>query len=349
MNPNVPNTPQQDNDEVDLIRLLNYFKNGIKSFFRKIGKLFGLVILFILLLRKNWILVGILVVFGVVYGLFKKYQVSDSESQQYEFVLKGNSLSNMELYALGKEIKNNDTLSLSAGMKLAQGLSIKKMSIEPIVRDEDIINNYFEQIESNVFRGLMTDTLYYHAFDLKSHQSKMQEPDFALQKVNLTIKNGGKSVTKVQDELLGYLQNLPNVKREQNNRIKLLASYEHQIKRAVDNIDSLMVARTSANRNLTVAGNDQMMVNTANRTNVEKDLLEAYEMYAKKLYGIQNAKSTYENSYSVISSIHAVDESGALSNPLLRFPFIGFVLAALIVLVLQFNKYLNRYEKKNNI
>src|SRR5690554_7370770 len=102
-------TNQPKNEEIDLIQLLEYFKNGIKSVFKRIGKIIGLFIQIIILLKKNWILVVSFILLGALYGAVIKPLLSKKNSQQYEFVLKGNSLSNMELYSIAKEINNTSS------------------------------------------------------------------------------------------------------------------------------------------------------------------------------------------------------------------------------------------------
>jgi len=67
-------------EEVDLIRLLNYFKNGIKSIFRALWKVVELFILFILLLKKNWILVLGLTLLGALYGKFIQPMMASKDS-----------------------------------------------------------------------------------------------------------------------------------------------------------------------------------------------------------------------------------------------------------------------------
>lgn len=343
-------TNQPKNEEIDLIQLLEYFKNGIKSVFKRIGKIIGLFIQIIILLKKNWILVVSFILLGALYGAVIKPLLSKKNSQQYEFVLKGNSLSNMELYSIAKEINNtsSETEVSEEETKMTANLNISRMNIEPIERDEDVINNYFEQIELNMFRGLMTDTLYFQVFNLKSHKSNLLESDYALQKVNLTLKEGV-NPQKIQEQLFAYLKNSHKINTEQEIRLNLLKNHERRIERAIDNIDSLMGARVSANKNASAPGSDQMMVNTAYRNNVERDLLDSYDLYSKRLYSVQTTRSNYESGFSIVSNIHAVKETGFLGIPAIKFSILGFLFSLMVVLGIQINHYLNRYAEKHNL
>src|SRR5690606_26393993 len=185
------NNPK-NGEEVDLIQLLNYFKNGIKSIFRGIGKIFSYLFYFIFLLRKYWILTGGLVLLGIIYGAFITPMMKDTDVKIYEMVVKASPVANLELYAFGEEVniqKSESVNQAEKGIQLAKSLGISKINIEPIQREEDVINNYFEQIEVNTLRGMETDTLFFQDYKLSEHKSKMTETDFALQKIQIKVRS----------------------------------------------------------------------------------------------------------------------------------------------------------------
>ncbi|MFA7448004.1 MAG: hypothetical protein WCY77_06185 [Weeksellaceae bacterium] len=351
MNPNVPNTPQQDNDEVDLIRLLNYFKNGIKSVFRKLWKIIEAFIQFIILLKKNWILVIGLTVLGALYALLLRPILENKQSKTYEMIVQSNPVSNLELYAFSSEINNQDSSNSDVnaeGISLAKSLGITNMKVEAVERSEDVVNNYFNQIEVASLRGDQTDTLYYKAFEINNHKSKMDKSDFAFQKVRLKVNKDIPS-SEIQEKLLNYLNNSPGIKLEQEAKLQVLTNYEYQMKRNVENIDSLLVSKAVSSKNAGPAGSDQLLVNTASRGTVEGDLLRYSEVFNRKLYSTQKMIASYQKGVNIISNIRAINEKSVVGNPILKYSLLGFGLALIIVLLLRFNKYLNRYEQQNNI
>lgn len=351
MSQEIYNNPNQNqnNEDVDLIRLLNYFKNGIKSIFRGIWKLMELIIRFIILLKKNWVLVIGLAALGAVYGKFILPILTQNNTWKvYEMVVKATPLSNYELYALSYEINNEDddfSNSKDEGKILSKKLGIKSMEVESIAKLDDVVNSYFENTETATLRGFDTDSLFYQDFELKGYESQMKNTDYSFQRIKMKIENG--NVTKeTQSKFINYLNELPGIKREQEAKLMALTMLENQLKSGLQNIDSLLVSRISANKNSITSNLDQTIFNTASRNNVETDLLRVQESFSKRLYGTMRMKSDVEKGVQVISNLRAVGNKDVLSNSMVKYTLYGFILACLIVLGIQFNKYLNNFARK---
>jgi|GEM_PF-1054619 len=351
MSQEVYNSPNQNNEEVDLIKLLNYFKNGIKSIFKLIWKLVELIIWFIILLKRNWILVISLMVIGAVYGKFIRPMLSGGTSMKsYEMVVKANPISNYELYALSNEINNQGAQNSNPneeGVALAKSLGIAKMEQEAIPRLDDVVNSYFENIETATLRGFDTDTLFYQSFDLKDHKSNMEKTDYSFQKIKLKVKSD-LSPQNIQSRMIDYLNMLPGVKREQESKLLALNVLENELKSSIRGIDTMFIARAEANRNPNQSGIDQTVVNTASRGNVEADLLRYKEIFIKRLYGTMRMKADTEKGIQVISNLRSVGNSSLWENQMLKYALYGLVLASSIILLIQFNKYLEQYSSRRN-
>ena len=343
MNKENPTTPTTENNDVDVIRLLNYFKNGIKSFFRAIWSIIKSFLYFIVLLKKNWIIVGVLTIAGIALGWYYKQKSADIKT--YEMVVKGNPISNIELYALSNEINSQNNFSpknLGDGIKLANNLGIRKLKVEPIIKSENVINSYFNQIEGNPLRADQTDTIFYLAFELGDHKSNMDDFDYNLQKIQFKI-NKENAPEKVQSEFLNYLNNLPGVKKEQECKLAVLTNYEAAIKKTLNNIDTLLISKAVAAKD-SPAGSE-LMVNTASRGTVEGDLLRYTEIFTKKLFGTQKEIAEYQKGINVVSNVRLIEDSKISENSLVIYGLLGFILACIVVLLIQFNKYLNRIAK----
>lgn len=343
MNQEVPNSTNT-NEEVDLIRLMDYFKNGIKSFFRKLWKLIVVLLHFIVLMKKNWILVIGLIVAGAAYGIYLKY-LETKQFDNFEMVVSSNPISNIELYAFSSEIKNSNLFTReNEGIDLVKKLGIKSIKVEPIEREGDVVNSYFEQVEGTIFRNDQTDTLYYQASEISDFKSKMKDEDFPIQKLKIKLKDGVPP-SQVQESLLNYFNNLPGPKREHENKLVILKSYENNLKRSLDNIDSILISRAALNHNSGPAGTEQLLVNTASRGNVEADLLRYSEILSRKLYGTQKKISEYQKGINVVSNLRMINDSEILDNPVVKYTGIAFLLSIFIILLIQFNKYLTQLQK----
>lgn len=339
----------KSNDDVDVIRLLNYFKNGIKSIFRGIGKIFQILFFFLYLLRKNWMISAGLVTLGALFGGFIKPMIDNPNVKTYEMVVRTNPISNIELYAFGSEVNNQESTHANLdeeGMKLAKKLGIIKMKVEPIEKGEDVVNNYFEQIENNTVRGMDTDTLFFLDFQLKDHKVKMDDLDYSLQKIQLKVNTGQQKAKDIQDNLIEYLDNLPGVKNYQQARLAELKNYEEVLKTGIANMDSLLIARANAYNNSNSFGTEPSIVSGTTKNNIEADILGNMTAFGKRLYGTQKLISHYQNGVSIVSNLRSVKEKKLIDNAILRYAVFGFILASLIILGLRFNKYLNKFEKE---
>lgn len=335
------------NEEVDLIRLLNYFKNGIKSIFRAIGNVINYILQFVVLLRKNWIFIVGLAALGAVYGKFIKPLFSNSEGiKSYEMVVRSNPISNYELYALSDAV-NQEEVNINPKEESAvftQKLGITSMSVEAIPKMNDVISRYYEQTEISTLRNFETDTLFYQGFELKEYQSKMEDEDYSLQRIKLKV-NSEEIPKNIQNQFLNYLNNLPGVKREKESKLLAMETLEHQMQSSLNSIDSILMGRAKMNSQAK-SGVDQLMLNATNRSNVEWDLLRFKEMFSKRLYGIQMEKADLQNGVQIISNLRTVGNKGDLSNPMIKYALYGLVLSILVIFGLQFNKYLDKISKE---
>jgi hypothetical protein len=349
MNQEVNPRPNQNSEEIDLIRLFNYFKNGIKSIFRAIGKLFELIIVFIILLKKNWILVLGLVALGAIFGKFILPVLSQNSSQKYEMVVRTNPIANYELYSYAVELNNpkmNPIASKEVGFE--GNTKINGMNISPIPKLEDEIQNYFQQIENGAVRGFETDTLYFHNFEIKGVKNFLDDKDYPLQKI-VFYADENIDTKKVQDKFVNYFNNLGSIKNEQQSRYNALTLLERKIQTDLNAIDSIMFSRAAAAKNTNPATSEQVLVNTASRSNVEGEILYMSEKLTKKLYGIQKLKNDAERGVSVISSLRISEEKNFFSNQMYKYMLFGFIAASLIILGIQFNKYLEKVAQKKSL
>ncbi|MCZ2101943.1 MAG: hypothetical protein LC107_10455 [Chitinophagales bacterium] len=350
MSQETQNTPKSADEEVDIIRLFNYFKQGIVSLFKQFGRIFNYVILLLILIKKQWMIVGGMILLGAIYGAFVNPLLEGSEIKYYEMTVRSGAVSNLELYAFASEVKHQKASSANAqskGIQLAKELGIISLQIDPIIRTEDVTNNYFDLIESNQLRGSESDTMYFKAIKLKDHMSSMENTDYALQKLRIKTKPTANSPKDIQDKLLDYFNNLPGVQADQQIRIATTEVYEREISRTVGNIDSLLNSRILANRQDVALGGSQMVFNANNKDNVEKDLLKSFELYSKKLYRIQKYKAQYPKAVNIVTNLRSGKEQDLIINPVIHYALLGFLGSILVILGIRFNRYLDQYAKNN--
>lgn len=341
---------KNNSEEVDLIRLLNYFKNGVKSFFRALWKIVEFFILLILLIKKNWILVFGLTVLGAIYGKFIQPRMASTDHRQYEMVVRTNPIGNYELYSYAVEVNTPQTNqeALKEIGFTTPDTQVTGISISPIPKLEDEIQNYFQQIETATVRGFETDTLYYQTFDIKGSRNYIDEKDYPLQKIVISTR-GEANPKKIQEKFISYFNNLASIKNEQQARYNALTILEKEVQTDLDAIDSTLFNRAYAAKNTHPANSEQVLVNTASRGNVEGELLYHSEKLTKRLFGIQRMKSEAERGITVISNLRISKKEAVINNKMVQFALVGFIVAVIIILAIQFNKYLDDYGRRRNI
>ncbi|SMC31663.1 hypothetical protein [Moheibacter sediminis] len=332
-------------EEVDLIRLLNYFKNGVKSFFLGLWRIVEVFIDFILLLKKYWIIVVGLVVLGIVYGKFIEPAMASNDHKKYEMVVRTNPIGNYELYSYAVEVNNGATNNQAVKEIGLTNTKIGSLTISPIPKLEDEIQNYFQQIETATIRGYETDTLYYQNYDIKGFKNNIDKVDYPLQKIVIST-SGDVNAREIQEKFINYFNNLSSIKNEQQAKYKALTVLEKEVQTDLNAIDSLMFNRATAAKNTNPATSEQVLVNTASRGNVEGELLYHSEKLTKRLFGIQRMKSEAERGITVISNLRISKDESVIHNPVLKYALIGFVLASIVILAIQFNKYLDIYSQR---
>lgn len=342
-------TNKNNQDEVDLIKLMNYFKNGVKSIFRGIGGLVTLLLEFVLLLKQYWIVVVVLTAVGAVYGTFMYPRLGVSQTQTYEMIIRTNPIGNYELYSYAGEVNSNLTNKKALkeiGINNTEEHGVAGMSIAPITKLEDEIQNYFQQIETSAVRGYETDSLYFQQYDIKAAKNNLDDKDYPLQKITF-YTSGVIDSREVQNKFVEYFNNLPSIKSEQETRFKALSVLEKNVETNLRAIDSIMFNRATAAKYTQAATSEQVVVNSASRANVESDLMIHSEKFTKKLFGIQRMKSEAERGITVISNLRLAPQQGILeTNNLLKYALFGFLLACIAILGIQFSKYLDKFSKE---
>ena len=176
----------------------------------------------------------------------------------------------------------------------------------------------------------------------------MDDKDYPLQKIVFSTSEII-DPKQIQEKFINYFNNMSSIKNEQQARFAALTLLEKNIQTDINAIDSIMFNRAAAAKKVSPATSEQVLVNTASRSNVEGEILYMSEKLTKKLYGIQKLKNDAERGVTVISNLRISQEKSMFSNNLLKYALYGFILATLIILGIQFNKYLEKVAKQKSL
>jgi len=338
------NKPQS---EIDILALFEYFKNGIKSIFKGIARLF--VWLFrqitdlLYVIYRNWLLFLVLMLLFALLGVYKTDLLANK--YKYEMVVQPQMNSNYELYdqiAGLEQIIRND-LEPKEGL---EGLS--KIQITPIKRLSDEVRLYYEIPKNTMITGspdmfgYERDTVFYRAMEFKDFKEEISAQDYPLQKISVNSKE------KLNLELLEDLILQPfsesefwnRTKAQKINRLEAKANIYQGILNRSDSLLSAYAKMPNQGQSSEIR-----ISGRGTENNVEYDILRQMQFYSDGLENIQVELNNSQEVVRVLSPLKIVEDDSFRSylNPFTGL-LIGFILSLLILLMKRILKYLKHYQ-----
>ena len=166
---------QNKKDEIDLIFVINGFKNGLKN---AIVLLFNIVSFF----KKTWYIFAGLIIFGVVLGYFldpsgKDYSQSSSSLLRINFQAVDFIYGEIDL--INTMLDQKDTLFIeNLGLDI-DSTNIIRLKLSPIVNFKDVVDNYGGNKE--YIAGLLKNV------EIVEEYADMFSPDFKYHNLNIVL------------------------------------------------------------------------------------------------------------------------------------------------------------------
>ena len=352
-------TPQpQQSEEVDLGQLFKLIGNAFDRFFKFIGSIFYHVFLafvwLVFFVKKHAIKLIIAGVIGVVLGVLLE-RTSEPVYKSYITVKQnyntGENLYNSIAY-YSDLVKQRDfnTLESVLDISSSQASSILGFDIESVISENERLkeyNDYVQTLDSSV-----ASTLQFEKFleNDKEYSHKYQQ---------ITIKSKERDNFKsVFSHIIDNLETNEYFKREQEKDLAELNNREEALKSALTESDSL---KNTYKRVLEKGLNSKngSEIGITFEGNNDKDMTKEYDLYKndlelkRELVEIERKKADKAHIVEIISS---KQESGVIDN---RIEFMGvtistkvfyglllFSITFLVLLGLQFIKFLERYRHK---
>lgn len=338
-------------NEVDIVALFEYFKNGIKSIFRTIGNffkwIFQLFLDLLYLVYKNWILVfGLMLIFGVL-GLFKNAYLSPKF--KYEMIVEPKLNSTFELY---NNVSNLSQI-INPYFKNEEGLSgIEKLEVMPIKRYADEVRLYYSVPKNTEITGAPDmfgaerDTVFYRSVEFKDFQRDINDFDYPVQKIIVKSTNAI-DTDKLKNLILEPFSKNAYWEKRLNNKKDVLSSKITIYSAFINRADSLLSAYT---KNPELRNNSEINISGNNSTeNVEDDLFEQVKALSSGLENVQVSLNNSQNVIEVLSDFKRVEDDSMRSYwNLFTGLIFGFVLAMLILLAKYLLKYFRNYTPSFN-
>lgn len=348
--------PQQ-NEEVDLGQLFKLIGNVFDRFFKFIGSIFNKLFLafvwFVFFVKKHIVKLLLAVVLGVALGLLLE-KTSDPVYKSYVTIKQnyptGENLYNSISY-YNDLVKQQDhkTLKDVLGFKSDEALSILSFDIESVVSENEELQAFDKYIKT--LDSVAASKIEYETF-------LENQKDYAHPYQQVTIKAKKRNNFKIVfDNIVKNIELNDFFKREQEKDLAELNSKEQTLKEALVKSDSLQnTYKRVLEKDLDPNGSE---IGITFEGNNEIDKTKEYDLFLndvelrRELVDIEREKADKEKIVEIISS---KQDSGSVDDRIEVFGlflgskvFYAILLTSLTLLVLlglQFLKYLERYKSK---
>lgn len=342
--------PKNNNDEeVDLGSLFQIIGKGFSKFFNFIGNIFkGIfhaLIVVLLFLKSNIVVIVIAAIVGGIAGGFIESKTDDLYTS--ELLVKPNYKSSKLLYSninfYNDLIKQKDTIALqnTFGISKEDAGSLKKITIEPVVSDYDIIESYDNFVTK-------VDTTTIKSYEYLEFKSSFTDFDYKIHKIEAIAKKSDVFI-KLEDKIISSVENNTYFNRLKTLTYNSLNTTDTLIKKNIAQIDSLqktiIVSTLAASKKETSGTNIDLGSQNSKPTEVE--LLETNRKLIRDLENIVEDKSEKNVVLNIVSGFKPVGSKvrGVTKNYIFILGLLSVVLTIFILLLIRLNTYLNNYKK----
>ena len=346
MSENTNNT----SEEVDLGKLFQLIGNGFKNLFNAIGRFFKSVfhylIVSVIFLKKHFIKIVVASLLGAGIGYF--LEKDNDPVYQSDSIIETNFGSGHELYnqvnKLNTLVKTKSYKKLASIFNISQeeAKTIEGFSIEPFDKEVNLIKEFDYYIQH-------TDTIYTKDLTPQIYAKKLQDPDYRLQKITAFSEertifyklNSG--VSKLVQN--NYFDNLLNIKKaELNNRKELLT-------KNLSVIDSLRkVYKEVALLNAKSPNSNGTNINFSDKNNTKNPDIDLFNQTNSISHQLKNVNKDIIRSAFITNTIVEFElgyqPKSLLAIKWMKYGFLAGLLMILAILLFQFNKYLDKYNRK---
>lgn len=342
------NQPDQNQEqEVDLVPVFVWISNGFKNIFKAIGNVFKalahFIILFLIFIKNNIILLGVLLVLGAALGMYLSRESKKNFTAQLRvqpnFESAGQLISNLEFYNSLVDQKDFKTLGKELQISTEEASSFKSFDIEADYNDTELLKEYD-------YMARRADTIALENYTFEGFKQAKRAIDYKFYRVEIISKDraalekAAANAIEVKDNPLIKAQRRSSIETTDFNLVRM----EYQLQE----IDSLLSAFQSAikDKDSNLSKGTNIFVNGQNRS---ISFTELYEQKAQALYNletIREKKYSYENTVNIVSYFvkkGTIEKKHLTVTYALVFLGLGLLLA-LIPLVF---KFLNNYQNKN--
>lgn len=348
MNKDLPQPHQSE--EVDLGQLFKLIGNAFNRFFRFIGSIFtgifGVIILFLLFIQKNFIKLVIVGTLGLIIGFY--LDITKKPSYISTMVVEPNFSSAQQLYNninFYNELADaEDSTALADVLEITkkEASTIKKFKVESY-SDENQKVLLFDRFVRSL------DTTTRKTIDMNVYLKNFNSFDARFHTVSVIATNNSVA-KKIQTVIINSISN-----NEYFTLQKYISDVNIQLQdslynKGITEIDSLQllykkVMLKEADRPM--QGTNISLGENGGKDNKELALINKMDELKNGLVELNEERANKSSIINVISDFpnKGVEQKGFLNSYKILVPSCMLVLALLIFALLSLNKYLSNYKK----
>ncbi|WP_350286756.1 hypothetical protein [uncultured Croceitalea sp.] len=345
----------QNSDEIDLGQLFQLIGRAFQKLFNFIGGIFRgifhILILFLLFIQKNFVVLSIALVVGVIGG----YVLDTIKTEKYvsRMVVEPNFNSVQQLY--NNIDFYNDLAKAEDSIALAQALSIsvgeagtisvgEAASIKEIFVDSYSDENQKVKLFDEFIRELDTTTV--KALDYESYLKNFNSMDARFHQISV-ISTDNKVAKKIQPAIVGSISTNGYFKLQKRINDENLQLQDSIIKNQLVEVDSLQKLYKTVlvkEADKPMQGTNINLAENGKSQNKELALIKEREVLKEQLVELNEEKA---NKSAILNVISDFPTRGVLLNGFWdSYKYVGPLAFLSLTLLVLFTIELNRYLKK---
>ena len=348
---------QQPNkhEEIDIIQFFSAIGSLFKSFFRNIGSLLKwLFFAFadtILYFKKH----RIILIAGILIGLAISFLKNNKNIKSYygEATLRTNFDAQFNLQqkigAINDLIHNYDWKNLGNLLDLppSQASKFTKFKLEPVINDLFLVEEYETYL-------MTKDTTVYNFFRYDDFKKNIKKNDNLNRYWRLTITATSPGVFENLNKKIIDLFNKDTIlnKRKQNY-LSYLNIQKQNFLKSLQDIDTMRMVYNKALLIPGAGGGPSINLIAASEGATNGGLEESYNLFTEREKALLRLKKTIEeinksdNAIVFLNSLpqRGIEEKSLLNNVHFKFALFGFLLVLMLLLLKDFNTFLNKYQQ----
>ncbi len=349
---------QPKHEEIDIIQFFTAFGNMFTGLFRWFFNIFKWLIFIlvdaILYVRKHYIVLGTGLLIGLIYAFFTKENISTYYGEailrtNYNAQLVLQEKVNMLNDFISKQDYDNLGKALNISTKQASNLS--NFSLQPVSNDIFLLEDYEAYL-------IKKDTAVHKFIEYKKYKKNIRNNDDLSRYWKLIITSfSPDTFNHLNQNLINLFNSDSLIEKRKQLYLSFLKIKKQNYLKSLQDIDTMRKVFDKAwllsNSKAAGQGVNLMLSNEKASVGAPE---EAYNLFEERKKSLDNLEKTIRqiNLYSdAVVFLNSYPDSGikqlnVLGNKFIKFGLTGFLLALSVLLLIDFNKFLNKYEQQKN-